>query len=67
MREKTMPQGKAAVQVDGGYVVKRSPGRIHATFERAGAEATRLSEENDGPDFVVLKVVGMVVEKAGGQ
>lgn len=62
-----MSQGKTAVQFDGGYVVKRSPGRVHATFERAGAEASRLSEESDGPDFVVLKVVGMVVDKAGGQ
>lgn len=62
-----MSHGKAAIQVDGGYVVKRSPGRIHATFERAGAEATRLSEESDGPDFVVLKVVGMVVDKAASR
>lgn len=62
-----MSHGKAAIQVDGGYVVKRSPGRVHATFERAGAEAARLSAENDGPAFMVLKVVGMVVDKAGAR
>lgn len=57
---------KTAVPFDGGYVVKRSPGRVHSTFERAGAEAARLSEENEGPCFMVLKVVGMVVDKAAG-
>lgn len=62
-----MSHSKAAVPFDGGYVVKRSPGRVHATFERAGAEAARLSEESDGPSFMVLKVVGMVVEKGRGQ
>jgi hypothetical protein len=65
--EKIMPQAKTAVPFDGGYVVKRYPGRTHATFERAGAEAARLSEENEGPCFIVLKVVGMVVDKAAGQ
>ena len=55
-----------AVPVEGGYVVKRTPGRVHATFESAGAEAVRLTEqENGGPAFMVLKVVGIVSGKVG--
>jgi hypothetical protein len=55
------------VPVDGGYVVKRSPGRVHATFERAGSEADRLTDENpDGPGFTVLKIVGMSAARPTG-
>jgi hypothetical protein len=45
--------------VDGGYIVKRSPGRVHSSFGAAGAEAARLSRQNPGPPFMVLKVVGV--------
>jgi len=57
---------KKVVPVDGGYVVKRTPGRVHASLDRAGAEAARLTEENpDGPAFTVLKIVGVVADKTG--
>lgn len=52
-----------ALPIDGGFVVKRTPGRVHGTFESAGAEAARLTSENpDGPSFLVLKVVGVVID-----
>src|SRR3546814_5477363 len=50
-----------AVPIDGGYVVKRTPGRVHGTFDKAAAEAVRLTAANDGPAFIVLKIVGVVI------
>lgn len=50
-----------AVSLEGGYVVKRTPGRVHASFDSAAAEAVRLTEQTDGPAFLVLKVVGAVI------
>lgn len=50
--------------IDGGYLVKRE-GRVHGTLPGAEAEAVRLTERYpDGPAFMILKVVGMVVEGA---
>ena len=50
-----------AVSLEGGYVVKRTPGRVHGSFDSAAAEAVRLTEQNEGPAFLVLKVVGAVI------
>ncbi|MGK6354712.1 hypothetical protein ACMGDH_05740 [Sphingomonas sp. DT-207] len=42
-----------------------TPGRVHATFESAGAEAVRLTEQMpESPAFMVLKVVGVVAARA---
>ena len=57
-RPRLLPE---AIAIDGGYVVKRTPGRVHGTFASAGTEAARLTWQNpDGPAFMVLKVVGIV-------
>src|SRR3546814_5719143 len=56
-----------AVPIDGGYVVKRTPGRVHGTFDKAAAEAVRLTAANDGPAFIVLKIVGVVIGGGGSE
>lgn len=57
----------SVVPFEGGFVVKRTPGRVHGTFEGAGAEAVRLTEQEPGANaFMVLKVVGVVVASAEG-
>lgn len=56
---------RSVVATEGGYVVKRTPGRVHGTFDSAGAEAVRLTEQEPaGPAFMVLKVVGVVTPNA---
>jgi hypothetical protein len=57
-----LTMSKALVPVDGGYVVKRTPGRVHATFEKAGAEAAKLTDETGDVGFTVLKIVGIVTK-----
>lgn len=57
-----MSKTPTAIPVEGGYVVKRTPGKVHATFDSAAAEAVRLTAEIDGPAFSVLKVVGVVAD-----
>lgn len=50
---------QSAVRVQGGYVVKRSVGRVHPTFDSAGAEAARLSAMDGGAAFTILQIVGL--------
>lgn len=52
--------GRAVVPIDGGYVVKRTPGLVHANLASAGAEAVRLSDQLGGTPFSVLQIVGVV-------
>lgn len=54
----------AVSPVDGGYIVKRQPGRVHGSFAEAGAEASRLSAIHPAPPFMVLKIVGVALVEA---
>lgn len=58
-----MTDGATAVPIAGGFVVKRTPGRTHKTFEEAGGEAARLTQQ-EGAAFYVLQIVGVA---AGGE
>lgn len=58
------PTSLAVSPVDGGYVVKRQPGRVHGSFAEAGAEASRLSAIHPAPPFMVLKIVGVALTEA---
>lgn len=54
--------------IEGGYVVKRTPGKVHGSFEKAAAEAVRITAANpDVPAYMVMKIVGVVSNRAEAQ
>ena len=53
----------SAARIDGGFVVKRTLGRVHPSFDAAGAEAARLTALHGGQPYSVLQIVGLADAK----